>query len=111
MELKEIVDNILKEQNRSLSWLATEMGKTFDGLKLSLVKGSVKYIDLKKMAEILQIPAASFFREEPLQENLLQEETPVYTSLKSELNSCKELADALKSQLKDKEHIIQLLSK
>jgi len=34
MSLKEIIDQILKDKHRSLSWLAAEMGKTFDGLRL-----------------------------------------------------------------------------
>jgi len=110
MELKDIVDKALKEQNRSLSWLAAEMDKTFDGLKLSLIKGSIKYTDLKKMADILKVSAAYFFREDSILDNMLAEEKAEYFSLKSELNSCKELTAALKSQLADKEKIIALLS-
>ena len=109
MQLKDIVDKALKNQNRSLSWLAGEMNKTFDGLKLSLVKGSIKYTDLKRMADILKVPASLFFEEE-LIENMVAEERAGYFSLKSELSSCKELTDTLKSQLADKEKIIGLLS-
>lgn len=109
MKLKNIVDRLLKEQNRSLSWLAGEMNKTFDGLKLSLVKESIKYSDLKRMSEILHVPASVFF-DEPVFENLLAETATPYSGLKNELSSCRELVDALKSQLKDKEKIISLLS-
>ena len=116
MYLKEVVNKMLKDRNRSLSWLAMEMGKTFDGLKLGLTRGSIKYTDLKRMADILDIPVSSFF-EEPLdneggtQKNVLFEEEGQYLSIKNELTSCKELIRTLKSQLKDKEKIIELLSK
>jgi hypothetical protein len=110
MELKKIVDKALKDQNRSLSWLAGEMNKTFDGLKLSLVKGSIKYIDIIKMADVLKVPAAYFFEEESLMESMVEEERIEYYSLKSDLNSCKELTKTLKSQLVDKEKIIELLN-
>ncbi|MBC7912993.1 MAG: hypothetical protein H7Y07_02620 [Pyrinomonadaceae bacterium] len=109
MELKNIVDTILKDQNRSLSWLAVEMNKTFDGMKLSLVKESIKYTDLKRMAVVLKVPVAAFFNEKE-ELNLVAEEMPVYTSLKSELGSCRELVKTLKSQIVDKEKIIGLLS-
>lgn len=109
MELKNIVDKALKDKNRSLSWLAAEMNKTFDGLKLSLVKGSIKYTDIKKMAGILQIPASTFFDEEEIT-YMVAEDRVEYVSLKTELSSCKELASTLKNQLADKEKIIELLS-
>ena len=107
---------MLKERNRSLSWLAMEMGKTFDGLKLGLTRGSIKYTDLKRMADILEIPVSRFFEESldnegGTQKNMLFEEEPQYISLKNELISCKELISTLKSQLKDKEKIIELLSR
>ena len=116
MYLKEIVNKILKERNRSLSWLAMEMGKTFDGLKLSLTKGSIKYTDLKRMANVLDIPVSKFFEENSADEGMLPkhtlgEEKTQYTSMKNELSSYKELINTLKSQLKDKEKIIDLLSK
>ncbi|MHB1179493.1 MAG: hypothetical protein ACYCZO_14330 [Daejeonella sp.] len=116
MYLKEVVNKILKERNRSLSWLAMEMGKTFDGLKLGLTRGSIKYTDLKRMADILEIPVSGFFEGGldyggETQKNILFEEEPPYLSMKKELNSCKELTNMLKSQLKDKDKIIELLSK
>ncbi len=109
MELKKIVDQLLKDQNRPLSWLAVEMNKTFDGLKLSLTKESIKYSDLKRMSEILKVPASVFF-DEPASENFVSEEEVPYLGLKKELASCRELTEALKSQLNDKEKIINLLS-
>lgn len=108
MELKNIVDRLLKERNRPLSWLAAEMNKTFDGLKLSLIKGSIKYSDLKRMAEILKVPASVFFGEHS-QNQFAEEEVP-YQGLKKELASCRELVVALKDQINDKEKIIKLLS-
>ncbi len=107
---------MLKERNRSLSWLAMEMGKTFDGLKLSLTRGSIKYTDLKRMANILDIPVSELFEESSDNEagilkSTLGEEEAQYISMKNELSSCKELINTLKSQLKDKEKIIELLGK
>jgi hypothetical protein len=110
MNLKDIVDKALKDQNRSLSWLAGEMDKTFDGLKLGLVKGSIKYTDLQKMAEILHVRPAYFFEGDSAAENMLEDERMPYHSLRTELTACKELVATLKSQLSDKEKIISLLS-
>jgi hypothetical protein len=112
MLLKDIVDGLLKAENRPLSWLAGEMNMTFDGLKLSLLKGSLKYNDLKRMAVILKVQPEQFFRAADDQPGkfTMGEELVTYTSLRNELASCKELVDALKSQLKDKEKIIGLLS-
>jgi hypothetical protein len=114
MVLKEIVDQLLREENRSLSWLATEMNKTFEGLKLSLIKGSIKYNDLRMMGRILKVPPARFFEDDPVKlkvsESVLAEDIPYYAGLKNDLNSCKELVSTLKSQVKDKERIIELLS-
>ena len=59
--LKRIVDDLLKERERTLSWLARQMDKTFDGLKLSLIKGSIKYTDLLRMAEVLGVDVCWFF--------------------------------------------------
>lgn len=120
MQLKEIVDDLLKQRNRSLSWLAQQIGKTFDGLKLSLLKESVKYSDVKRIAEVLNVSPGSLFPEhdEQLQEdnytdkgNILEEENFQYGSLRKELVACKELTGTLKDQLKDKEKIIELLNK
>lgn len=110
MELKDIVDKILKNQNRSLSWLALEMDKTFDGLKLSLIKGSLKFTDLKKMAEILKVSPVVFFEGEIVSENLVAEDRVGYYSLKMELEACRELTTSLKGQVADKEKIIGFLS-
>lgn len=115
MYLKNIVDEILKDKARSLSWLAVQMGKTFDGLKLSLVKESLKYKDLSEMARILEVSPNTFF----------QSELPPYTRVNSEniqdaktaldekgnAKTYKDLVAALRDQLKDKEKIISLMSK
>lgn len=110
MSLKAIIDGILKEKHRPLSWLATGMGKTFDGLRLGLINESIKYKDLLLMAEILEISAAKFFKETADQaqsQSILAESAVEYGD---NLKSCKELAATLKDQLKDKERIIALLS-
>ncbi len=119
MCLKEIVDTLLREKGRSLSWLASQVGKTFDGLRLGLIKESVKYSDIKKIAEVLDVSAGVFFDptdklsalDEPLASNhTLQEDTYIYKTTKKELEAYKELTERLKDQIKDKEKIIELLS-
>ncbi len=116
MFLKLVVDGILTEQNRSLSWLAAEMGKTFDGLRLSLIRGSIKYIDIQKMAKILNVPIVRLFTD-PTDFNeesrlIINEPAETYhTKYGTELKNCQEMVAALKSQLKDKDKIITLLSK
>jgi hypothetical protein len=114
MVLKEIVDQLLKDENRSLSWLAKEMGKSFDGLKLSLNQESVKYKDLKTMAQKLKVSPGRFFEDKIISqktsESLIEEDISSYTRIKNDLSSCKELVSTLKSQVRDKEKIISLLS-
>jgi len=111
MSLKSIVDGILKEKHRSLSWLALSMGKTFDGLRLGLINESIKYKDILLMAEILQIAPANFFKENTEELRSFQD-TPSESVVEygDNLKSCRELAATLKDQLKDKERIIALLS-
>ncbi len=118
MQLKQIIDELLKERNRSLSWLAQNTGKTFDGLKLSLIKESLKYSDVIKIAKVLDVSVCKLFAEHTLKPaddrflNNLEEENVTYsTAIQKELEACKELNITLKNQLKDKELIIQLLSK
>ncbi|MES2457657.1 MAG: hypothetical protein V4594_19020 [Bacteroidota bacterium] len=117
MQLKSTVDGLLKEKNRSLSWLAEEMGKTFDGLKLSLVKGSIKYNDLIEMAKKLEVSPTIFFDQAANRHvtetgvSILAEPREVYgEDLKGNLRNCRELLATLKDQIKDKEKIISLLS-
>ncbi|MFD1629965.1 hypothetical protein [Pseudopedobacter beijingensis] len=117
MQLKPIVDNLLKERGRSLSWLAVQIGKTFDGFRLSLIKESIKYTDLKKMAEILEVSPSVFFQESTPdnypdlpESKSLTESVPEYRTVASELNVYKQLTETLKGQLKDKEKIIELLN-
>ena len=115
MYLKETVARLLKNKNRSLSWLALEMGKSFDGLKLSLVKGSIKYLDIILMAKILETHPGELFESEqggysPEEwRNALEEGETQYKNIKKELTACRELNEALKTQVNDKERIIALL--
>ena len=116
MYLKETVARLLKNKNRSLSWLALEMGKSFDGLKLSLVKGSIKYLDIILMAKILETHPGELFESEqggysPEEwRNALEEGETQYKNIKNELTACRELNEALKTQVTDKERIIALLT-
>lgn len=117
MLLKSIVDGILKERNRPMSWLADEMDKTFDGLKLSLTRGSIKYNDLLTMARVLDVSPAIFFKTDPQPykasagNDTLSESKGEYADLKANLKNCKEMLATLKDQIKDKDKIIYLLSK
>lgn len=112
MSLKAIVDRILRDKNRSLSWLALNMGKTFDGLRLGLINESIKYKDLLLMAETLDISPSLFFKTNEEAPNTQQHNlpTPPTTEYGESLKSCKELTAALKDQLRDKERIISLLN-
>lgn len=111
MTLKEIVDEILKEKDRPLSWLATGMKRTDDGLRVGLVNESVKYRDLLTMAETLEVSPRRLFEatayDLPTEENMVSETSAEYGGLKG----CVALVTALRSQIKDKERIIKLLSK
>ena len=114
MYLKNIVDEILKERARSLSWLALQMGKTFDGLKLSLIKESLKYKDIAEMAKILEVSPITFFQNEiPAPINGKEKAAPIRVDNdeKGNIKSYRELIAALRVQLKDNEKIIALISK
>lgn len=111
MSLKAIIDGILKEQHRSLSWLALEMGKTFDGLRLGLINESIKYKDILLMSKTLKVSPSSFFKAsefgKPTQQHNVTEPSVEYGD---NLKNCRELTATLKDQLKDKERIISLLN-
>ncbi|MBE9600866.1 hypothetical protein [Pedobacter sp. MC2016-24] len=117
MNLKQTVDAILKSKSRSLRWLATEMDKTPDGLKLSLVRHSIKYIDIISMSAILDVPISKFFEPEPASEQdqekalLAAEQKTEDIDLKNSLKAYRELISTLKDQIKDKDRIIKLLDK
>nr|WP_068890175.1 hypothetical protein [Pedobacter panaciterrae] len=117
MGLKSIVDEILTENGRSMTWLSQEMGKTFDGLKLSLVRESIKYKDIITLSKVLNVPPATFFQtiaipyNNELTESLVGDQKGEYTDLKNNLKNCKQMLTALKDQIKDKDKIISLLSK
>jgi hypothetical protein len=120
MSLKTVVDDLLKEQKRSFSWLATEMGRTIDGLKLSLINETIKFSDLKKMQTILNVPIAVFFENtistqkiKGNNNNLNQGSGSVTITAegKSEIEYLKRMIEVLEKQLKDKDLIIELLKK
>jgi len=116
MKLKDIVDDLLKERERSLSWLAQQVGKTFDGFRLSLIKESVKYTDLKKIAEVLEISPNVLFGigvKYTLENGEFKTEEfgQKYTISNSQVEMYKQLTESLKNQLKDKDKIIELLTK
>ena len=97
MSLKIIVEGILKRKTRSMSWLAGQMDKSADGFRLSLMRGSIKFIDLKKMASILDVPIERFFMEDPQKydksksASRLSEPENEYTDLKTSLVTAEEV--------------------
>jgi hypothetical protein len=117
MDIKTIVDTLLTEKDRPMTWLAEQIGRTYDGLRLSLIKKTIKYSDIVKMAKVLEVEPRIFFeghqpvpyKETPVK--MLHEEEIKYTDLKSSLKNCKEMVSTLKDQLKDKEKIISLMNK
>jgi len=117
MDIKTIVDTLLKEKDRPMTWLAEQIGRTYDGLRLGLIKKTIKYSDIVKVAKVLEVAPRIFFEEHepvPYKESpvsKLQEEEIKYADLKSNLKNCKEMVTALKDQLKDKEKIISLMNK
>jgi hypothetical protein len=117
MNLKQTVDTILKSKSRSLRWLAAEMDKTPDGLKLSLIRHSIKYTDIISMSKILEIPISKFFEAEPGFDQtedkpaLSAEQKVEDIDLKNSLKAYKELISTLKDQIKDKDRIIKLLDR
>lgn len=116
MDIKSIVDEILIEKNRTFTWLAEEMNKTFDGLKLSLTRESIKYKDLIAMSKALEVHPTTFFDKDSSYSaaNKNRETTDAkseYSDLKNNLKNCREMMATLKEQIKDKDKIISLLSK
>lgn len=118
MTLKTIVDGLLKKKNRPLNWLAREMKKTDDGLKLSLVRESIKYADIITMSRILEVSPLVFFETEnnpapqKLTGNTDNPETRYADKvMKQKLENAEELLNVLRQTLKDREMIINLLSK
>jgi hypothetical protein len=112
MALKSIVEEILRNKKRSLSWLSIEMDKSVDGLRLSLVRESIKYGDINRMAEILEVSPAAFFEKsaKPYREIGSVSKVSEPASQYSDLKYYKGMCAILKDQLNDKEKIITLLS-
>lgn len=117
MDLKDAIDKILEEQNRTFSWLAKQMGKTFDGLKLSLTRQSIKYKDIIRLASILEVTPKELFNESEASQTKEKTNPPARdlksenTELKNSLKNCIELNTTLKQQIKDKDTIIGLMNK
>ena len=108
MELYEIVWDLLKARGRSKIWLAREMDMTFDGMKLALIRQSMKFYDLVKLSKILEISPAVLF---DLPDTSPQPSAPPTLAYSKELKTCEEMLKVCKSQLKDKDLIIELLTK
>lgn len=123
MTLKERVEIELKKQKRSLSWLALKIEMTVDGLRGSLVTESIKYSNIVRVCEAMGIKAGVLFGEE---ENLTSESVKhgevaasaapsrndtETSSAQAGFKDSEEMIRMLKEQIRDKERIIELLSK
>ena len=121
MTLKESVEKILEEQKRTLTWLAGEMDRTYSGFKLSLENETIKYSDIKKMQELLNVPMTVLFDTSTTiyQKNKggynavtnnsqVNEDAGIY---KNENQILRDKIVILENTIKDKQHIIDLLSK
>lgn len=117
MSLKHAIDTILADQNRTFSWLAKQMGKTFDGLKLSLIRESIKYKDIIRLAAILEVTVKELFVNSENNQNQEKVGYPIKdlksenNELKNSLKNCSDMTTALKQQVKDKQTIIDLMNK
>jgi hypothetical protein len=110
MTLKERVDRELRRVKRSRSWLAGEMGMTPDGLRLSLIKRSIKYGDIVRVCEILGVRAGVLFGEGEVGSS----DSGVLKQVQDDdahKRDDREMMRLLKAHIKDKDRIIALLSK
>lgn len=126
MELRKIVEDLLKEKKLTRAWLASKVKMKPDGLRLALTVGSLKFNQIVLMSDALQVSPTLFF---PASEKLYQEASGGnYVSepdkaqeyrdnaYKNEINALKlqnkklrEEVAALKEQVADKAKIIKLL--
>ncbi|MGB4776001.1 MAG: hypothetical protein WBP45_12560 [Daejeonella sp.] len=86
--------------------MATELGMTMPGLKLSLLNETLKLRDFRKLIKILDVPVTTFFGGNYIGNSNIKENQKMNSS---ENDILKETIKILKSQLEDKEIIIQLL--
>jgi hypothetical protein len=102
------VDRELRRMKRSRSWLAGELGMTPDGLRLSLIRESIKYGDLVRVCEILGVRAGVLFGEgEGSDSGVLKQVQDDDAHKRDD----REIIRMLKAQIRDKDRIIELLSK
>ncbi|MBK0383555.1 hypothetical protein I5M32_11360 [Pedobacter sp. SD-b] len=114
MDLKKIIDEILKQKEKPLSWLALEMEKTYAGFRLSLSNETLKYSDIKKMAEILNVPVSLFFEVNNTQKIKGNYNSQISSSIVNDSQEKYKTKyevenEYLKQQIIDKEEIIKLL--
>ena len=127
MKLTEIVESLLKEKQLTKRWLATKVGMKVDGLRYALKNHSLKFDEIFMMAEAFDVPLHTFFPPQKKayaesDENNLVSDSATHKKYqqekdKEEIKKLKEINTKLKEeiallkdQLKDKAHIIQLMS-
>jgi hypothetical protein len=109
MTLKELVDRELMHKKRSRSWLAREMEMTPDGLRLSLVRESIKYADIVRVCKILGVKAGVLFEEGEVEGEVVMSRNAPQNG--DRFKDSEEMIRLLKALVKDKERIIALMSK
>lgn len=116
MNLKSIIDTELARQNKTFKWLVGEVGISNDGLKAGLETESIKLRDFKKVISVLNMPIQSFFEQnKTIQkitgDNNLQANHSMVAepAIRYKVESLEQQIVQLKSQLNDKDEIIQLL--
>ncbi len=126
MSLKEIVDAILKEKKLTKGWLADKVKMKPDGFRLALAKHSIKFNELSRMAEALEVSPSIFFPvtlksydDKNLNNYVLAADENAHyiddfnkneiSTIKFQNKKLKEEVLILKEQLHDKSKIIKLL--
>ncbi|MHA4893902.1 hypothetical protein ACXZ1K_04050 [Pedobacter sp. PWIIR3] len=126
MDLKEIVDTLLKEKKLTKRWLAAKVKMQPDGFRLALKNHSIKFDELSRMSEALEVSPSTFFsatlkeyENKNLNNSVLEtDENRLYLesssknevrSIKTQNKKLKEEVLILKEQLQDKSKIIKLL--
>jgi len=115
-----IIERNIRQQSKALGITLSDLAKHIDmteaGFYKMLSTDSIKVKTLRKLSEVLKQPIPFFFEDHssgadyPLSQPSVQLTEPP-AAYHNERENLKDQISILKSQLKDKEKIIQLLSK
>lgn len=120
MTLKSIIDAELSKKGKTFKWLVGEVGISHDGLKAGLENETIKLRDFKKMMAVLNLPIQNYFEGATIQKikgdhnnqntGMLMNNEPDAVYKKLQVDSLIREIELLRSQLADKDKIIELLS-